>query len=85
VPNPFDRAGGTTIRYTLPRAVEVKIRIYDAAGRLIRVWERRGEPGRNTVEWKGADQSGRPCASGVYFYEIGARDIRAMKRMLLVR
>lgn len=68
-PNPFN--GTTTIRYSLESKSAVDIRIYDTAGRLIRILEQKTrEPGRYETVWRGVDDEGRAVASGVYFCRI---------------
>jgi predicted outer membrane repeat protein len=70
-PNPFN--GTTTVRYSIAESGSVDLRIYDPAGRGVRVLERRQrEPGRYTVLWNGKDESGRDVASGVYFCRLRA-------------
>jgi hypothetical protein len=70
-PNPFN--GTTTIAYSVAGKVLVDIRLYDAAGRLIDVIERRErEPGNYQTVWRGTDLSGDPVASGIYFCRIKA-------------
>jgi len=65
-PNPFN--GTTTIRYSLEGKSDVNIRIYDTAGRLIRILEQKTkDPGRYETLWRGVDDAGRAVASGVYF------------------
>jgi len=72
-PNPF--RDQTTFTYVLTQpAEEVTIKIYTAAGRLIRVLD--GAPtavGFNHVPWDGRDQDGDPLANGVYLYKVIAR------------
>lgn len=84
VPNPFGPGSGTSIRYSVARAGEVRLRILDVAGRLVRVIEERAGLGVNTIVWDGTDREGRRLASGVYFYDLKAGDFSARKRMLLV-
>lgn len=84
VPNPFSRDAGTTIRYSVPGAARVRIRILDAAGRQVRSMEQDAKPGKNSVFWDGTDGNGRPVASGVYFYEMDAGGFSAERKMVLV-
>ena len=75
-PNPFD--GNTTIRYKLTRAAaSVKIKIYNAAGRLVRALDgdtsgtsRSAE--YNDVLWDGRNGVGDNVLNGVYPYEVVA-------------
>ena len=83
-PNPFNP--NTTIKYEIPRACHVSLKIYDVAGKLIRVLEERHrERGRHTAEWDGRDGAGRTVASGIYFYRLQADTDIDTKRMVLIR
>jgi carboxypeptidase T len=83
-PNPFSRETGTTIRFSVPAAARVKVTVLDAAGRRVRAFLRDASAGENSLFWNGADDAGRPVASGVYFYEIDSGDFSARKKMVLV-
>ena len=82
-PNPFSRATGTTIHYSVPAAGSVQIRIVDAAGRLIRTLTEEAAAGNNRLYWDGTDHNGRHAASGVYFYRLKAGRFNAERKMLL--
>jgi hypothetical protein len=84
VPNPFRRGTGTVIHYSVANSEIVRIRILDAAGRLVRTITKKAGPGDNQVTWDGEDQSGRRVTSGVYFYEIETVGFTAERKMLLV-
>ena len=83
-PNPFVR--GTSISFSLPAATDVKLRIYDVQGRLVRTLVQGSQPaGRHVVAWDGADESGQSVASGMYFYRLAADDRQAQRKLLLLR
>jgi hypothetical protein len=70
-PNPFNPS--TTIRYSLPKRAQVKISVYDAAGREISVLRNREEEaGQHEVQWNAKDARGNSVSSGVYFYTLTA-------------
>ncbi len=82
-PNPF--AGGTTIRLALPSPAAVRLAVYDAAGRRIRVLADETMPaGSHDLVWDGRGDDGRLVPSGVYFVRFvsGAVD-RRVKAVLL--
>ena len=84
-PNPFSSA--TVVRYDLPRAERVHLRVYDVFGRLVRTLVQ-GEQlpaGRQEAVWNGRDDSGRKVAPGVYFYRLSADGFSRTKRMTLVQ
>lgn len=67
-PNPFRLS--TTFAYSVPgdRSQEVRIGIYDVAGRLVRTIVSGSQaPGRHEVTWDGTDSRGRHANRGVYF------------------
>ncbi len=68
-PNPFNPE--TAIRYTVGSSGAVTIRLFNAAGALVRTLvDRPHASGDYTVRWNGTDDQGRRLGSGVYFYEI---------------
>jgi len=82
-PNPFNPR--TTIRFGLPDAQEISLRIYDIYGRLVTTLADGEFPaGLHELSWQGADGRGRPVASGTYFYRLtGARRTETRKMLLL--
>jgi hypothetical protein len=81
-PNPA--AAGANIRFTLPADGLFTLRIFDAAGRLMRsTSSAQGFPGRNVWFWDGRDARGRAVAGGAYFYELSAGG-RTERRKLII-
>jgi aminopeptidase N len=77
-PNPFGPA--TTIRYSVPRGMHVRLSIYDAAGRrVVNLLDGELRDGSGQVMWDARDASGRNVAAGTYFCrlttECGGRTI----------
>jgi flagellar hook assembly protein FlgD len=64
----------------------VSLRVFDAAGRLVRVLadEERRE-GRYEEVWDGRSSGGRPVSAGIYFYRLRAGAFEDTKKMILVR
>jgi hypothetical protein len=83
-PNPFRGGSGTTIHFTAAKAREVEVRIFDAAGRLVRRIVAECRPGDNYTTWNGRDDGGRRVGSGVYFYQVVMGGFSSHKKMLLV-
>lgn len=84
VPNPFNPV--TTISYDLPSAADVKIEIYNAAGKLVRTLVNgRQEAGRKSAVWDGRNDVGQSVASGVYMYRLEADGRVCDKRMVLLK
>ncbi|UCF05338.1 MAG: T9SS type A sorting domain-containing protein, partial [bacterium] len=84
VPNPFNPT--TTIRFDLPRAVHVKLSIYNVKGELIATLvDQHMTEGRKEVSWTAKDNRGRAVSSGIYFYRLVAGDFVQTKKMVLLR
>lgn len=70
-PNPFH--AGATVRLAIPRAVLLRVRIWDVRGRLVRMLvDGRVERGWLSIPWDGRGDRGRPLKSGLYFWRIDA-------------
>jgi hypothetical protein len=83
-PNPFNPA--TRIAFGLAVPGNVRLRIYDAAGRLVRVLVDGHRMGGCYEEtWDGRDDAGRGVASGVYFYSLQAGAFNETRKMVLLR
>ena len=75
-PSPFDPTQqSTNIVYKLDKAQDVKIWIFDMAGRI--VWRRfygsgsaGGRGGQNEIEWNGVNDWGEMVSNGLYLYRI---------------
>jgi hypothetical protein len=76
----------TTIRFELPQASRVVMKIYDVAGHEIRTVVDQNYPaGAHSVIWDAKTSSGRDAASGVYFYRITAGSFTDVRKMVLLR
>ena len=86
-PNPFNPE--TWIPYTLADDADVKVRIYDLQGALVRQLDI-GQQGagrylsrQTAAYWDGRDQSGESIASGVYFYTLEVDAFSKTRRMVI--
>jgi hypothetical protein len=78
-PNPFNPT--TTIKYQLPTAVKVTIKIYDLLGKEVQTLVNGvQEAGYYNVDWKATN-----FASGIYFYKIEAGNFTDVKKMVLLK
>jgi hypothetical protein len=83
-PNPFNPM--TRIDFGMSAPGTVSLRIYDAAGRLVRALAEGPRPaGRYHEAWDGKDGRGASVSSGVYFYRLDAGSFTQTRKMLLVR
>ncbi len=83
-PNPFNPS--CVIEYALPERCHTKIGVYNILGQKVAILVDETKPaGSYSVEWNGADQSGQPVATGIYFYKMEAGDYVGSKKMLLLK
>jgi len=83
-PNPFNPE--TQITYTLSAPGNVRVRIYNVAGQVMRAFEEGYRPaGSYNLRWDGCNESGNLAASGIYFYHIEAGPYAATGRIVLLR
>jgi hypothetical protein len=83
-PEPSPAALQSTLRYRLDSTGEVRLRIYDVTGRLVRrIVDTMRSAGDHTEVWDLRDEQGRPVATGLYFarLEIGPS---ALQRRIMV-
>ena len=83
-PNPFNPQ--TEIRFQLPQAGPVTMRVYDLLGQVVTVLVDEQLPaGFHRAVWDGRDAAGRAAASGLYFYVMETEDFRQARKLLLLR
>jgi len=83
-PNPFNPV--TTIRYSVSSKGPVSLKIYNAAGQLVRTLVNEVKnPGVYKIDWDGHNNRGSRVASGMYFYMMEAKDYRSTKKMVLLK
>jgi hypothetical protein len=82
-PNPV--TSGTEIAYDVEFCDHIRIEVYDALGRMVRVVENGPkQSGRYVAYWDGCNTAGRPVSSGVYFYRMSSGDFRATRKMIVL-
>lgn len=83
-PNPFNPE--TEIRFALPQASHVVLRIYNTLGQEIRtLGDRDYAGGLHSLSWDGKDAFGKDVASGIYLYKIEAGEFVQVRKMSLLR
>lgn len=83
-PNPFSAA--TTIRFGLPLAGPVALRVFDLNGALVRTLvDGPAAAGPGEVAWDGRDASGAPVPTGVYFYRLTTAHGSETRKMIVQR
>jgi hypothetical protein len=83
-PNPFNSS--TEIRFSLILPGSVSLRVYDIAGRLVRVLANGNyDIGEQSVIWDGTNSSGGKVSSGIYFYSISTPEKTITKKMVFLK
>jgi hypothetical protein len=78
-PNPFNPT--TSISYSIPKAGNVRLTVFDVLGRDVAVLVNEFKTaGSYTIGFNASELS-----SGVYFYRIEAGDFKDVKKMTLVK
>jgi hypothetical protein len=83
-PNPVSDGG--MIAFSLPETAQVRLQVYDIAGRV--VWEQDlGEMpgGTHRVAWGGLDREGRPVCAGVYFIRVVSGAATSTAKVVVLR
>jgi hypothetical protein len=88
-PNPVRAGGILSFRSSVGGAI--RVRLFDARGRLVRVLDGGGAAGVGAsggyaeISFDGRDESGRPLRSGIYFYRVESGEGEATGRLVVVR
>ena len=83
-PNPFgDR---TEIRFGAPGGSSPELRVYDAAGRLVRTFQPvLSVAGEGVVEWDGRDSRGNRLPSGLYFARLSEGHTSLSRKIIFLK
>lgn len=78
-PNPFNPS--TEIKYDIPKASQVSLKVYDINGRLVKeLVNQMQTAGSYTARFEAAGLS-----SGIYFYQLTAGNFKAQNKMMLLK
>lgn len=80
-PNPFREK--VMINYQISPSTDLKIRIYDATGRLVTSLKSGGTS--NSLVWDGRDNVGRAVSPGVYFIRLETNDYQKIEKVIRSR
>jgi hypothetical protein len=84
LPNPF--VAETELKFELARAGDVRIRVFDASGRLVRVLKTGDmDRGSHTAIWNGRDDDGRSVARGVYYARLESGGVSETRKLVFLR
>jgi|GEM_PF-3103609 len=83
-PNPFNPA--TTIQYSLSKASEVSIKIFNNLGQEVRTLIHEFQSSGNyQLHWDGKNNAGQPLPGGNYYCQIIADGFKEVRKMLLLK
>ncbi|MBK7810888.1 MAG: HYR domain-containing protein [Saprospiraceae bacterium] len=77
-PNPFSKE--TVVSYRLPEAGAVSLTVYDVTGKVVRVYNLKGQKGLNSYQISKGDLN----ATGVLYYQLDAANHTATRRMVII-
>jgi hypothetical protein len=69
-PNPAFAARNVTLSFTLAKAQNITVRIFNVVGREVARIAHKGLEGRNDIKWDGNLSTGAKATAGVYFYRV---------------
>jgi len=82
-PNPFNSK--TAIKFKILASSNVELNIYNILGQKIKTLiSGRKSPGNYQYLWDGKDKFGRAVSSGIYLYQLQAKDFISSKKMILI-
>jgi hypothetical protein len=85
-PRPNPTRGGVTLTFALPERGPVNLRVYDAAGRLVRTLvQGEMDAGEHVAQWSGTDDRGHRVAAGIYFTRLSTRNRGTVRKLVMLR
>jgi photosystem II stability/assembly factor-like uncharacterized protein len=85
VPEPNPSRTGTSIRWELSAAADLRIDVVTVAGRLVWSTSRHAPAGSGSIRWDGRDARGAPVPSGVYFVRMEAGGVALGGETIVLR
>ena len=83
-PNPFNPS--TTISFSIAKAGEAVLSIYNILGQKVRTLISQYKPSGNyTITWNGRNDAGIALSSGRYFYQLKVGALRQTRGMMLLK
>ena len=82
-PNPAPPGAACTIRLAGAQAGPLRVRVYDAAGRLVRtVFDGVAQGGTRAISWDGRDEHGATAARGLYFVRAEQGGVMVTRKLV---
>ena len=84
-PNPFNPT--TTLKYDIPEATTVSIKIFDVLGKEVAtlIDNMHQNPGFKSVRWNGLNKDGKLVVSGMYFFSIKTENFNQTRKMIMIK
>lgn len=83
-PNPFNPR--TVVRFAVPEATVVRLRVFDLRGRVVATLvDGPAAAGHHSVTWNGVDRADRPVAAGVYLLRLDDGRSTSTRKAVLAR
>lgn len=83
-PNPMVQS--TNLVFSVPKATDVSLDLFNAGGRLIRnLFQGHAEAGFHVVPFDGKDASNGALPAGIYFYKIHAGEDQMTRKLVIAR
>jgi len=83
-PNPFTNQ--TLISYNITRKGNIKVEIFDAAGKLVKtLFSGEQNVGAYTLQWNGRDEKDNRVAQGIYFCYLKTDNTTAVRKLAIIK
>ncbi|MEC9448438.1 MAG: LamG-like jellyroll fold domain-containing protein [Candidatus Neomarinimicrobiota bacterium] len=83
-PNPFNP--NTTIRFDLPKEIDVSIIIFNLLGQKVKTIDKsQMNAGFHSITWNGTNDHGAQVSAGMYLYQLRTSDFVKTKKMVLLK
>jgi hypothetical protein len=83
-PNPA--RSGLNISYNITNTAPTRLRVYDAAGKVVtNLWDAGRSRGQYVTHWSGLAANGRQVPAGIYFVKLESGDTRLTQKLIIQR
>jgi len=83
-PNPS--SGPTVITFTLDRAENVSLSVFNTAGQMVyQLTNERRPAGSQLIQWDGRSNTGANMASGYYFVRLNAGNLTSVQKLVMMK
>jgi len=83
-PNPS--SGPTVITFTLARAENVSLSVFNTAGQMVyQLSDERRPAGSQLIQWNGTSNTGASMESGYYFVKLTAGNLTSVQKLVMMK